>query len=247
MIALPPLPGCDGHPGMAAVVEKALTDLAALEAAGFDGALVENDNDRPHQIGVSHPIRDAMAEVVARVIAAARVPVGLEILYDMAATVDVAHETGAAFVRLDVFADGVETRWGAIPATAETIATSRDRLGADDLLLFTDVHVKHARLLTERSLADSIAGSLAHGSAGIVVTGGWTGNPPTVADCRSAKASAGSAPVIVGSGLTPASAAELLVYADAAIVGTAISTDGAVDPAKAAALAAAVERVRAAL
>lgn len=244
MIALPPLPGCDGHPGMPTVVQKALADLATLEAVGFDGVLVENDDDRPHRIGVDAEIRAAMTDVIGRVVAAARVPVGLEILYDMAATVDVAHETGAAFVRLDVFADAVETRWGIVPACADEIATLCTRLGADDLLLFTDAHVKHARLLSERTLEDSIADSLAHGSDGIIVTGDWTGNPPTIADCQVARAAAGDAPVIIGSGLTPANAADLLAHADAAIVGTAISTDGAVDAAKATALVAAVERLR---
>src|SRR5262245_18889895 len=53
MIHLAPLPGYPDHPGMPVLVRKALTDLATLESAGFDGVLVENDNDRPHQIGVS--------------------------------------------------------------------------------------------------------------------------------------------------------------------------------------------------
>lgn len=244
MIPLPPLPGYPDHPGMPAVIEAALADLAALEAAGFDAVLIENDNDQPHAIGVLSAIKESFAEVAARVVANANVPVGMEIIYDMEATVAVAHRTGCAFVRLDVFADAVETRWGEIPASAETVAALRRELGARDLLLFTDVHVKHARLLRNRSLAHSAADSIACGSDGLIVTGDWTGKPPSLDDLRTAREAAAGAPVIIGSGLTVENAPELLRAADAAIVGTALKTDGRMDQAKAAALAAVVAPLR---
>jgi membrane complex biogenesis BtpA family protein len=245
MIALPPLPGYPAHPGMDGLIAAALADLAALEAAGFDAVLIENDHDQPHTIGVGPELVEAFAHVVAAVIARARVAVGLELLYDMGATVALAHRLGAAFVRLDVFADAVETRWGTVPACAAAISEQRRAFGADEFLLLTDVHVKHARLLRERSLADSVRDALAHGSDGVIVTGSWTGKPPTLGDLRAAREAAGDAPVIVGSGLTAENAPGLLAVADAAIVGTALQTAGRIDPGKAAALVAAVAPLRA--
>lgn len=245
MIPLPPMPGYPAHPGMEAVVAAALADLAALEAAGFDGVLIENDNDRPHAIGAPAAVRDAFAEVVARVVERARVPVGLELLYDTEATVAVAHETGAAFVRLDVFVDAVETRWGIVPASAARVAELRRDLGEGGPLLLTDVHVKHARLLAAKPLADSAREAVARGSDGLIVTGGWTGEPPSPADLGAARDAAGGVPIVVGSGLTAANAPELLAVADAAVVGTSLKTDGRMDRAKAAGLAAVVARVRA--
>ena len=49
VIHLPPLPGYAASPAIAAVVAKALRDLAALEVGGVDGVLVENEEDRPHR------------------------------------------------------------------------------------------------------------------------------------------------------------------------------------------------------
>jgi uncharacterized protein len=246
MIHLAPLPGYPTHPGMPNLIQKALTDLTTLERAGFDAVLVENDNDQPHQIGVTPEIRTAFAEVMRAVIATAHIPVGMEIIYDMPATVAVAHDVGARFVRLDVFADAVETRYGIVPAAATTTTNLRQTLGAQDLLLLTDVHVKHAKLLSDRSLHRSATESLALGSDGLIITGDWTGNPPTIEDLQQAQASANGAPVIIGSGLNPTNAPDLLAHADAAIVGTSIKTGDTVDPHKAAEFVAIVEHLRAA-
>jgi membrane complex biogenesis BtpA family protein len=245
MIHLPPLPGYPDHPGMPQVVRKALSDTATLEAAGFDGVLVENDNDQPHQIGVTATIRDAFAEVMSAVIAAARIPVGMEIIYDMPATVATAHEVGARFVRLDVFVDGVATRWGVIPAAAEATSHLRRKLGANNLVFLTDVHVKHARLLTAKGLRQSATESVAYGADGLIVTGDWTGESPAVSDCIAIREVASGIPVLIGSGLSAANAATLLRYTDAAIVGTSIKRGDHVDPVKAAALVSVVERLRA--
>jgi membrane complex biogenesis BtpA family protein len=245
MIPLPPLPGCPDHPGMDAVIGAALADLAALESAGFDAVLIENDNDQPHAIGVSAEIREAFAVVAGRVVDRARMPVGMEILYDMEATVAVARQVGAAFARLDVFVDAVETRWGVVPASAAAITAHRRDPDARDPLLLTDLHVKHARLLAARSLRESAIESVARGSAGLIVTGDWTGRPPSLADLRTAKEAAGDTPVVIGSGLTVANAPALLRVADAAIVGTSLKTGGRMDREQAAALAAAVEALRA--
>ena len=105
-----------------------------------------------------------------------------------------------------------------------------------DLLFLTDVHVKHARLLADKSLTESVADSVTLGSNGLIVTGDWTGNPPTITDLTQARKAAAGVPVIVGSGLSAANAPELLRHADGAIVGTSIKTGDAVDPQKAAEL-----------
>jgi membrane complex biogenesis BtpA family protein len=246
MIHLPPLPGYPAHAGMAHVIRQALRDLNALEQAGFDGALVENDNDQPHQIGVSTTIRNAFAEVMRAVVAIARIPVGMEIIYDMSASVAVAYEVGARFVRLDVFVDAVVTRWGMIPAAAADTAKLRLDLGAHDLLFLTDVHVKHAQLIAPKPLRQSASEAVTAGSDGLVITGDWTGQPPAVEDLLTAREAAAGTPVFIGSGLNEDNAADLLRHADGAIVGTSIKTGDDVDPRQAANLVSIVERARSA-
>ena len=225
MIHLPPLPGYEKHPGMGSVINKALMDLKTLEKAGFDGVLVENDNDQPHQIGVNETIIGAFTDVMKAVLKKAKVPVGMEIIYDMPNTVKVAHKVGAQFVRLDVFVDDVETKWGKIYAQTQELASLKKQF-QPELAFFTDIHVKHAKMLGKKSIEASAEEAMEEGSDALVVTGSWTGIPPTPHKCKKVKKIAGSFPVLVGSGLDSDNVAELLSVADGAIVGSSIKTGG---------------------
>ncbi len=243
MIHLPPLPAYPASPGIDKIIEKAIADLHVLEQSGFDGALVENDNDQPHQIGVSAEIRTAFTQIMKTVVANAIIPVGLEIIYDMKATVEVAHEVGATFVRLDVFVDNVLTKWGKIEAQAAELSKLNEELPGQKPLLLTDIQVKHAQMLDSKSITESASDAIAHGSDAIIVTGEWTGQPPTLEDCISAKTLAKDFPVIVGSGLDARNAGSLLEYCDGAIVGTSIKSGAFVDAAKASELVASVKKL----
>lgn len=243
MIHLPPLPGYSKHPGMKAVITKALTDLEILQKAGFDGILVENDNDQPHQIGVSEVIFQSFSKVVKQILKNAEVPVGMEIIYDMQATIEVAYAVGAQFVRLDVFVDNVETQWGKIPAQAKELIALKKTLGAVELVLLTDIQVKHAQMLSKKTLEESAIEAQAAGSDGIIVTGDWTGQPPSLEDCKRVK-NVSSLPIFIGSGLDKNNANELLTVADGAIVGTSIKTGDFVDIKRATELINIVEKIR---
>lgn len=232
MIHLPPLPGYPNHLGMDAVIKKALKDLQILQNAGFNGVLVENDSDQPHQIGVSQTIIKAFTQVMEKVVKKAKIPVGMEIIYDMLETIKVAKKVKAQFVRLDVFVDNVETKWGKIPAQAEEIVRLKKRLHVNNLLLFTDIQVKHAKMLDKKTLEQSTREAMAYGSNALIITGSWTGLPPSLADCKKVKKIA-NIPVLVGSGLTAKNANILLKYCDGAIVGTSIKTGNSVDYKKA--------------
>jgi hypothetical protein len=74
VIHLPPLPGYAASPGLERVIEKALEDLRALEAGGADGALAENEEDRPHQVEAAPETIAAMTRVSRELVLAARPP-----------------------------------------------------------------------------------------------------------------------------------------------------------------------------
>lgn len=244
MIHLPPLPGYPKHPGMKFVIKKALTDLDNLQKAGFDGVLVENDNDQPHQIGVSKVIIKSFSEIMKKLLKNAEIPVGMEIIYDMLATIRVAHAVGAQFVRLDVFVDNVETKWGKIPAQATELIALKNNLGAENLVLLTDIHVKHAQMLDKKTLEQSAEEAIKYNSNALIVTGDWTGHAPSVNDCQKVKKVANKIPVLVGSGLDKYNIATLFQYADGAIVGTSIKTGEFVDIKKAKQLVEIVKEIR---
>jgi membrane complex biogenesis BtpA family protein len=231
VVHLPPLPGHDGSPGMTALVDHALADLAVIEACGLDGVLVENEHDRPHRILAGRETVAAMTAVTRELVRAAQVPVGAEILLnDPEASLAVALAGGAAFVRTDYFVDPMERpEHGPMRIAPDAVMRYRRRIGAAHVLLLADIQVKYARMLEQRSLAESARLAREHGADAIVVSGLRTGSPPSPEELLEAGRGAGAVPVLVGSGLEPANAAPLLSACGGAIVGTSLHRDGRAD------------------
>ena len=250
MIHLPPLPDYPNSPGIDAIVDSALNDLRLLESAGFHGVLVENENDRPHKVSATSDTIAAMTEVTSAVVAASKsAVVGCEILlHDPQASLDVARSVGAGFIRTDYFVDRMmRAEYGEFAIDPAGLIEYRKSIGADHVLILADIQVKYATMIEPRLLAESAYDACDKGADGIVVTGDLSGDAPSVAELREAvegaRASGRNVPVIVGSGFDAENAAELLAETDAAIVGTALMTDGSVDQGKAAALMSQVESI----
>jgi len=236
VIHLPALPGYPGSPGLDGVVEKAVSDLSALERGGVDGVLVENFSDRPFRLKARPETVAAMTRVVRELVLATDTTIiGVEVLLnDPAASFAVAKMAGAGFMRTDFFVDPMERPEfeGPIDIDPEALISYRRSIGADDVLLLADIHVKFATMLVDRSLAESARLAAHHGADAIGVTGSETGDPPTASTIEQAKSGAGACPVLVGSGLDVANAATLMAAADGAIVGTSVKTGERIDAAK---------------
>lgn len=244
MIHLPPLPGYPTSPGLERVVEKALRDLEALEAGGADGVLVENEEDRPHRVEAAAETVAAMTRVTREVVQAARrVRVGVEILLnDPWASLAVALAAGACFVRTDYFVDPMERpeHGGAMKIDAAGLMAYRERIGAGHVLVLADIQVKYARMLVERSLAESANIAREQRADAVIVTGRVTGDPPLRGEIEAGKRGAGDCPVLIGSGLNSENAGRLLEVADGAIVGTSLKLGENVDAGRLSALMAVV-------
>lgn len=236
VIHLPPLPGYENSPGIDAVVEKALTDLRALESGPVDGVLVENENDQPHRIASASETTAVMTRVTRELVNAARsCSIGVEILLnDPEASLAVALAAGAQFIRTDYFVDPMERpeHGGAMHIDPEALMAYRSKIGAEEILVLADIQVKYARMLEERSLVDSAERAHRHGADAIVVTGAATGEPPRVEEIEEAKSGASDVPVLIGSGVDRSNARALLDASDGAIVGTSLKTGDHIDSAK---------------
>ncbi len=235
VIHLPPLPGFDGHPGVPALVAHALADLDVLMQEGVDGVLVENEYDRPHQVTASNEVIAAMSEITRNVVSASRnIVVGCEILLnDPRASLQVAAASGARFIRSDYFVDRMSRPgYGEFDVDPEGLVRHRNETAADVLIL-ADIQVKYATLLEARPLAESARLASLYGADAVVVTGSATGDPPRLEDLLEAAVgiavSGNRIPVLIGSGLTPANARQLLGACGGAIVGTALMRDRKVD------------------
>jgi membrane complex biogenesis BtpA family protein len=233
MVHLPALPGAPDSDGdLAAVVERALADARALEAGGVDAVLVENFGDAPfYPDAVPSHVVASMTRVATEVRDAVDVPLGVNVLRnDADAALAVAAAVDAAFVRVNVHAGARLTDQGIVEGRAHETLRRRAELDADVAVL-ADVAVKHSAALADRPLDEVVAETLDRGRAdGLVVSGPGTGRAvdadrlDAVVELRDELGA--DAPVFVGSGVTPANAADLLAVADGAVVGSAFEEGG---------------------
>lgn len=229
MVHLPPLPDYPESPGIEALVEHALADMRVLQECGVTAVLVENEYDRPHRIEASPETRAAMTRITTELVESGKdMRVGCEILlHDPNASLDVAKAAGADFIRVDYFVDRMRRdEYGEFAIDPDGLLEYRSSTGADAVLLLADIQVKYAEMIEPRPIVESARLAMQKGADAVVVTGTESGNPPRVEDLRAA---AVGIPVLIGSGLHPDNASELLDACDGAIVGTAIMRDGRVD------------------
>lgn len=238
MIHLPPLPGYPGSPGIDGIIGHALRDLEALEAAGFDGALIENEYDRPHRVSAGPETLAAMTRVTRAVVEESKkLVVGCQILLnDPLASLAAAAESHARFIRTDYFVDAMmRPGYGEFEINPRGLIDYRKKLGAEDVLILADIQVKYATMIEPRPLAESARHACDENADAIVVTGNETGDAPMLGDLREA-GSGSDVPVLIGSGLDAGNAAQLLAECDGAIVGSSLMHRRAVDPRAAALL-----------
>jgi membrane complex biogenesis BtpA family protein len=242
MIHLPPLPDYPDSPGIERIIEHALADIAVLENGKVDGVLVENEYDRPHRVKAQPQTIEAMMQVTRAVVRASRdANIGCEILLnDPKASLIVARAAKASFIRTDYFVDRMtRPEYGEFDIDPDGLIARRAATGMEHVLILADIQVKYATMLEPRPLAESARLAAEKGADAIVVTGDASGDAPLVAHLKEA---AGEIPVLIGSGLTPGNARELLAECDGAIVGTSIIDDGRVSAGDLAALMSQVRR-----
>lgn len=228
MVHLRPTPGYPKHPGMQEFVQWAVDDAMAIEAGGGDAICIENDCDQPHTITISEEQKQAMIAATHAIQEKVSIPVGIGVLLnDWKAALDIAKETKAAFVRIDVFVDRVDCPdgQGIIEPEASKIMEYRKSIGADDVLVYADIQVKHKILLEKnKPLTVSAEQAFAAGADGVIVTGTATGVETPVEYIASIKKSFPNQTVLIGAGVNADNVEEQLSIADGAFIGSSLKT-----------------------
>ncbi|MCX6108924.1 MAG: BtpA/SgcQ family protein [Proteobacteria bacterium] len=230
MLHLAPLPGSpQASQSLAAITERALSDAAALAAGGCHALMMENFGDVPFYPGrVPAVVVAAMTAIAAAVRRQTPLPLGINVLRnDGQSALAVAIGSGAEFIRVNVLSGARVTDQGLIQGIAHDLLRDKAQLGATGVRILADADVKHAAPLAARDLGDEVKDLLLRGLAdAVIVSGSGTGQPVSIAKLKTVKEAAQGRPVLIGSGATAASLAELAPYADGFIVGTALKQDG---------------------
>ena len=230
MVHVGPLPGSPRWDGsMDRVIAAAVADARALIEGGMDALLIENYGDAPFTRGRVEPATVAALAIVAREVRSALpgTTLGVNVLKnDARAALAIACAVGARFIRVNVHAGAVVADQGLVQSDAYGTLRDRRLLGAD-VKIFADVGGKHAVPLAPVDLEQHARDLVHRGLAdGLVVSGQATGVATALADVKRVRSAVPQVPLLVGSGATPDTVAELLSVADGLIVGTALKRKG---------------------
>jgi membrane complex biogenesis BtpA family protein len=236
VIHLPPLAGAPGSGGNAGDSLQRAGLLAVREAqlltqAGFDGLIIENFGDVPfYKSNVPPETIASMAIIAAAVREATKLPLGINVLRnDARAALAIAAVSGCDFIRVNVLSGVAATDQGIVEGDAAFLIRERARLGATQVAILGDVHVKHARSLSSEDIrlgVEEIA--LRSRADGVIVTGSTTGRPVNLSELELASqiTRPHGIPLYVGSGATLKNLSELKRFATGIIVGSALRRGG---------------------
>lgn len=230
VIHLPPLPGSAGYKGsMDEILDAALNDAITYKKESVDALLVENMHDAPYLKGYVEPETvAAMAVVASAVKSQAMLPTGVQLL--AAANLEslgVAVSCGLDFIRAEGFVFAHVGDEGLHESSAAVLLRRRAYLKGEHIRIFADIKKKHSShaITSDVSLTETARTAEFFGADGVVVTGGFTGDPADARDVESVRL-ATSAKVLVGSGVTAENIRDYSEHADALIVGSAFKHEG---------------------
>lgn len=197
---------------------------------GVDGLIIENHGDipflKPDRIG--HEITTGLAVITDRIRQKVDVPIGINVLANAAMpALAVAKASGANFVRVNQWANAYVANEGIVEGEAAAALRYRKAIGAEDVAVFADAHVKHGAhaIVADRPVAELVRDVEFFDADAVICTGQRTGDAAAVDEIEAMRA-ATRLPLLVGSGATPGNIATILPLLDGVIVASALKHDG---------------------
>lgn len=229
MVHFRPLPGSplyDVKGGMAAIVDHAARDIAALQAGGVDAVMFGNEGDRPYLLSATPEALAAMATAIGELKPLLHVPFGVNYLWDPVASVALAAATGAAFAR-EIFTGLYASDMGLWePRCAEALRL-RASLGRPDIQLLYNVNAEFATSLDSRPVEVRAQSAVFSSLADVLcVSGPMTGQGVELSDLERVKRTVGDVPVLANTGVRIDTVEAILKHADGCVVGTHFKKGG---------------------
>jgi membrane complex biogenesis BtpA family protein len=191
VVHCPPLPGSPRNKDIdfKSTLQQALKDARAYADGGVDGLIIENHGDvpflRPQDIGPETSA--ALAVIVDRIAQSLDLPLGVNVLANAAIpALAVAKAGGARFVRVNQWANAYVANEGFVEGDAARALRYRAQIGAGDVAIFADAHVKHGAhaITADRSIAELARDVEFFDADAVIAIGQYTGDAASIDDIR---------------------------------------------------------------
>ncbi|PKQ62440.1 hypothetical protein BZG02_11965 [Labilibaculum filiforme] len=211
------------------ICEIAVKEARQYEVAGLDAIIMENMHDVPYLKGSVGPEIVAAMTVVAKAVRdAVSLPLGIQILAGAnKEALAVAKAANLQFIRAEGFVFGHVADEGYMDACAGELLRYRKAIGAEAILVFTDIKKKHSShaITGDVDIDETAKAAEFFLSDGVIVTGTSTGKAVYLHELKSLKDKV-HIPVLIGSGVTAENVHEYWPYASAFIVGSYFKDNG---------------------
>lgn len=232
VVHCPPFPGSPRYRGesVGAIYDACLRDAATYIEGGMSGLIVENHGDVPFSKPEDLTPETAACLAVAtdRIRLATGAPLGINVLANAPIhAFAVAAATGAAFIRVNQWANAYVANEGFMEGRAAEAMRYRSLLRAEGVRVFADTHVKHGAhaITADRTVAELTRDLAFFDADAVIATGQRTGDAAALDEIEAVRA-ATHLPLLVGSGVTAENVAAILARTDGVIVASSLKRDG---------------------
>jgi hypothetical protein len=227
-----PLPGSPRNRDIdfKSTLQRALDDAGAYADGDVDGLIIEHHGDipflRPQDTG---PERSAaLAVIVDRIAQALDLALGVNLLANaVIPALAVAKAGGARFVRVNQWANAYVANEGFVAGDAARALRYRAQIGAGDVAVFADAHIKHGAhaITADRSIAEFARDLEFFDADAVIATGQHTGDAASTDEIQAIRSDS-SPPLLVGSSVTIENVETILPLADRIMLASALKNDG---------------------
>ncbi len=207
------------------IYEQARLDLLALQEGGVDGVLISNEFSLPYLTKIEPITTICMAAIIAELKRDIKIPYGVNVLWDPAASIDLAMATGAQFVR-EIFTGVYGSDFGLWNTNAGEVVRHQHAIGAKHVRLFFNIVPEAAAYLGNRNIADIAASTVFNARPDALCVSGLTAGSETSAQTlKLVKDAVPDTPIFANTGVRQENVEAQLSVADGAIIGTAFKKE----------------------
>jgi len=211
------------------IIDKAISEAELYHKNGIDALGIENMHDVPYLNRTAGPeITSIMSIIGYEIKSKTSLPVGIQILAGAnKQALAAANSAGLDFIRAEGFVFGHLADEGYIDSDAAELLRYRKNIGAENILVFTDIKKKHSShsISNDVSIEETAHAAEFFLSDGLIVTGVATGKEADLDEIKTVKNNV-KLPVIIGSGVNNKNVEKYFQNSDAMIIGSYFKKNG---------------------